>query len=155
MMLVGGGMRVALASIHLALSAVPGAITPDSLESTIKILHADLVQKFGILQPHIFVAGLNPHAGEDGYLGTEEIEVINPVLQKLRQQGMQLSGALPADTMFSKNNLQQADCFLAMYHDQGPARAQICQLRQRGECDSGFAHHPHLGGSWHCSGPGR
>jgi 4-hydroxythreonine-4-phosphate dehydrogenase len=119
MMLVGGGMRVALASIHLALSAVPDAITQDSLVSTIKVLHADLVQKFGIPQPHIFVAGLNPHAGEDGYLGKEEIEVINPVLQKLRQQGMRLSGALPADTMFSKSNLQQADCFLAMYHDQG------------------------------------
>ncbi|HEY7987199.1 MAG TPA: 4-hydroxythreonine-4-phosphate dehydrogenase PdxA [Methylophilaceae bacterium] len=119
MMLVGGGMRVALASIHLALSAVPGAITQDGLESTIKILHADLVHKFDIPQPHIFVAGLNPHAGEDGYLGTEEIDVINPVLQRLRQQGMQLTGALPADTMFSKSNLQQADCFLAMYHDQG------------------------------------
>lgn len=119
MMLVGGGMRVALASIHLALRAVPDAITQESLESTIKILHTDLVQKFGISQPHIFVAGLNPHAGEDGYLGTEEIEIINPVLQKLRQKGMRLSGALPADTMFSKNNLRQADCFLAMYHDQG------------------------------------
>jgi 4-hydroxythreonine-4-phosphate dehydrogenase len=119
MMLVGGGMRVALATIHLALGEVPGMITQDSLESTIKILHADLVQKFGISQPHIFVAGLNPHAGEDGYLGSEEIAVINPVLEKLRLQGMQLTGALPADTMFSKNNLRQADCFLAMYHDQG------------------------------------
>lgn len=119
MMLVGGGMRVALATIHLPLSAVPAAITAEGLESTIKILHADLQQKFGISRPHIFVAGLNPHAGEDGYLGREEIEVINPVLQKLRQQGMQLTGALPADTMFSKLNLQQADCFLAMYHDQG------------------------------------
>ncbi len=119
MMLVGGGMRVALASIHLALSAVPDVITRESLESTIKILHAELVHKFGLSQPHIFVAGLNPHAGEDGHLGKEEIEIINPVLQKLRQQGMRLSGALPADTMFSKINLQQADCFLAMYHDQG------------------------------------
>jgi 4-hydroxythreonine-4-phosphate dehydrogenase len=119
MMLVGGGMRVALVTIHLPLSAVPGALTQDNLESTLNILHADLVQKFGISQPHIFVAGLNPHAGEDGYLGREEIEVITPVLQKLRQQGMHLTGALPADTMFSKSNLQQADCFLAMYHDQG------------------------------------
>jgi 4-hydroxythreonine-4-phosphate dehydrogenase len=119
MMLVGGGMRVALATIHLPLSAVPAAITPAGLESTIRILHADLKQKFGISQPHIYVAGLNPHAGEDGYLGREEIEVINPVLQRLRQQGIQLTGALPADTMFSKSNLEQADCFLAMYHDQG------------------------------------
>jgi 4-hydroxythreonine-4-phosphate dehydrogenase len=82
-------------------------------------LHADLIRKFGIPKPHIFIAGLNPHAGEDGYLGSEEITIINPVLERLRQQGMQVTGALPADTMFSKNNLQQADCFLAMYHDQG------------------------------------
>nr|MBC7613445.1 4-hydroxythreonine-4-phosphate dehydrogenase PdxA [Pseudopedobacter sp.] len=119
MMLVGGGMRVALATIHMALKDVPAAITQANLETTIRILHADLVGKFGIQNPRILVAGLNPHAGEDGYLGREEIEVINPVLQKLRTEGMQLIGALPADTLFAKHHLSSADAVLAMYHDQG------------------------------------
>lgn len=119
MMLVGGGMRVALATTHLPLTQVSHAITKNSLTTTIRILHEDLVRKFGIAQPRIYVAGLNPHAGENGYLGTEEIEIINPVLEKLRADGMQLIGALPADTMFSQKNLSQADAFLAMYHDQG------------------------------------
>ena len=119
MMLVGGGMRVALATIHMALKDVPAAITQSSLETTIRILYHDLVQKFGIQNPRILVAGLNPHAGEDGYLGREEIEVINPVLQKLRTEGMQLIGALPADTLFAKHHLSNADAVLAMYHDQG------------------------------------
>ncbi len=119
MMLVGGGLRVALATTHLALKDVPAAITRDSLETTIRILHKDLVHKFGIQNPCILVAGLNPHAGEDGYLGREEIEVINPVLAKLRTEGMRLTGALPADTLFTKKYLESADCVLAMYHDQG------------------------------------
>jgi len=119
MMLVGGGMRVALATTHLALKDVPAAITPANLETTLRILHTDLVQKFGIAQPKIFVAGLNPHAGEGGYLGMEEVETINPVLDKLRAEGLNLTGALPADTMFSAKNLAQADAFLCMYHDQG------------------------------------
>ncbi|MDO9366820.1 MAG: 4-hydroxythreonine-4-phosphate dehydrogenase PdxA [Methylotenera sp.] len=119
MMLVGGGMRVALATTHLALKDVPQAITRSSLETTIRILHHDLVVKFGIQNPRILVAGLNPHAGEDGYLGREEIEVINPALEKLRSEGMQLIGALPADTLFAKHHLSQADAVLAMYHDQG------------------------------------
>jgi 4-hydroxythreonine-4-phosphate dehydrogenase len=119
MMLVGGGMRVALATIHLALKEVPAAITQNSLETTIRILHHDLQQKFGLHHPRILVAGLNPHAGEDGYLGMEEIEVINPVLNKLRDEGMQLVGALPADTLFAKHHLKDADAVLAMYHDQG------------------------------------
>jgi 4-hydroxythreonine-4-phosphate dehydrogenase len=119
MMLVGGGMRVALATTHLPLTQVSAAITADTLTTTIRILHHDLVHKFGITQPRIFVAGLNPHAGEDGYLGMEEIDTINPVLDSLRAEGMQLIGALPADTMFSQKNLSQADAFLAMYHDQG------------------------------------
>ncbi|HYN54766.1 MAG TPA: 4-hydroxythreonine-4-phosphate dehydrogenase PdxA [Methylotenera sp.] len=119
MMLVGGGMRVALATIHMALKDVPAAITQNSLETTIRILHHDLVKKFGIQNPRILVAGLNPHAGEDGYLGREEIEVINPVLEKLRAEGMQLTGALPADTLFAKHHLSTADAVLAMYHDQG------------------------------------
>ena len=119
MMLVGGGLKVALATIHLALKDVPAAITKSSLESTIRILHHDLMTKFGIKTPRILVAGLNPHAGENGYLGREEIEIINPVLDKLRAEGMQLIGALPADTLFAKHHLSQADAVLAMYHDQG------------------------------------
>ena len=119
MMLVGSGLRVALATIHLALKDVPAAITQSGLETTIRILNHDLVSKFGLKNPRILVAGLNPHAGEDGYLGREEIEVINPVLNKLRAEGMQLIGALPADTLFAKHHLSQADAVLAMYHDQG------------------------------------
>ena len=119
MMLVGGCMRVALATTHLPLSAISNAITQSHLGKTIRILHRDLVQKFGISNPRILVAGLNPHAGEGGYLGLEEINTINPVLQKLRLEGMNLIGALPADTMFSQSNLATTDAFLAMYHDQG------------------------------------
>jgi 4-hydroxythreonine-4-phosphate dehydrogenase len=114
-----GNMRVALATIHIALKDVPAAINKTDLEQTIRILHADLIAKFGIKNPHILVAGLNPHAGEDGYLGREEIEVINPVLEKLRLENMHLSGALPADTLFAKHHLASADAVLAMYHDQG------------------------------------
>ena len=114
-----GGMRVALATTHLALKDVPAAITKTSLEATIRILHADLVAKFGIASPRILVAGLNPHAGEGGYLGREEIEIINPVLAKLRLENMNLIGTLPADTLFAKHHLKNADAVLAMYHDQG------------------------------------
>ncbi|MBM3351372.1 MAG: 4-hydroxythreonine-4-phosphate dehydrogenase PdxA [Betaproteobacteria bacterium] len=119
MMLVGGGMRVALATTHLPLKEVPQAITQDSLIATIRILHQDMVSKFGIHNPRILVAGLNPHAGEDGYLGREEIETIDPVLARLRNEGMNLIGALPADTLFAKHHLKNADAVLAMYHDQG------------------------------------
>ena len=123
MMLVGGQgenkLRVALATIHLALKDVPAAISKTSLAQTIRVLHADLIAKFGIKAPRILVAGLNPHAGEDGYLGREEIEIINPVLEKLRAEGMNLIGALPADTLFAKHHLANADAVLAMYHDQG------------------------------------
>jgi 4-hydroxythreonine-4-phosphate dehydrogenase len=114
-----GGMKVALATIHIALKDVPAAITKTNLENTIRVLHADLMTKFGIKNPHILVAGLNPHAGEDGYLGREEIEIINPVLAELRKENMHLSGALPADTLFAKHHLAKADAVLAMYHDQG------------------------------------
>ena len=119
MMLVGGGLRVALATTHLALRAVPAAITRDSLIRTLRILHADLIAKFGFANPRILVAGLNPHAGEGGYLGHEEIEVIAPVIAQLRQEGMALEGPLPADTLFTPRHLQGADAVLAMYHDQG------------------------------------
>ena len=119
MMLVGGGLRVALATTHLALKDIPAAITQESLETTIRILHLDLMTKFGLKNPRILVAGLNPHAGEDGHLGMEEIEIINPVLDKLRAEGMVLVGALPADTLFTNKYLDNADAVLAMYHDQG------------------------------------
>lgn len=119
MMLVGGSLRVALATTHLPLAEVSQAITQTSLETTIRILHHDLVHKFGIAKPRILVTGLNPHAGEGGHLGTEEITTINPVLERLRQEGMLLKGPLPADTLFTQHNLVQGDCVLAMYHDQG------------------------------------
>lgn len=119
MMLAGGGLRVALATTHLPLKDVPAAITQTSLEQTLRIVHADMRCKYGIADPRILVAGLNPHAGEGGYLGREEIEVITPVLERLRAQGMKLIGPLPADTMFTPPLLAQGDCVLAMYHDQG------------------------------------
>ncbi len=119
MMLAGGDLRVALATTHLPLKDVPAAITRESLEQTLHILHADMRRKYGIARPRILVAGLNPHAGEGGYLGDEEIEVISPVLEKLRAEGMTLIGPLPADTMFTPPMLAQGDCVLAMYHDQG------------------------------------
>lgn len=119
MMLASRQMRVALATTHLPLKDVPAAITAASLKQTLEILHRDLVNKFGIAAPHILVCGLNPHAGEDGHLGREEIDVIEPVLEQLRAQGMQLTGPLPADTLFTRKNLVNADAVLAMYHDQG------------------------------------
>lgn len=119
MMLAGRDLRVALATTHLALKEVPAAITPESLERTIRILHSDMQRKYGVPQPRILIAGLNPHAGEGGYLGTEEIEIITPVLDRLRAEGMTLIGPLPADTMFTPPMLAKGDCVLAMYHDQG------------------------------------
>ena len=119
MMLATEGLRVALVTTHLPLSEVSEAITPDTLESVIRILHHDLITRFGISQPTILVCGLNPHAGENGYLGREEIDVIDPVLEKLRAEGMNLQGALPADSLFTPKYLNDADAVLAMYHDQG------------------------------------
>ncbi|MDK2122490.1 4-hydroxythreonine-4-phosphate dehydrogenase PdxA [Parachitinimonas caeni] len=119
MMLAGAGMRVALATTHLPLAQVPAAIQFDSLITTLQIIHQELQQKFGIPHPRILVAGLNPHAGEGGHLGREEIEVISPALAQLRQQGMNLIGPLPADTLFNPAQLAQGDAVLAMYHDQG------------------------------------
>ncbi|WP_047393619.1 4-hydroxythreonine-4-phosphate dehydrogenase PdxA [Chitinibacter sp. ZOR0017] len=112
-------LRVALATTHLPLKAVSAALTPDSLRRTLQILHHDLQQHFGLAQPRILVAGLNPHAGESGHMGREEIDVIIPVLNELRAQGMQLIGPLPADTLFNPPILAQGDAVLAMYHDQG------------------------------------
>ena len=119
MMLACPGLRVALATTHLPLRAVADAITSERLERVIRILHADLHAKFGLRQPRILVCGLNPHAGEGGHLGREEIEIIEPLLQRLRSEGMQLDGPLPADTLFTPKHLQGADAVLAMYHDQG------------------------------------
>ncbi|MCP1288575.1 4-hydroxythreonine-4-phosphate dehydrogenase PdxA [Chromobacterium sp. S0633] len=119
MMLAGGGMRVALATTHLPLRDVADAITADSLEQVIRILHGDLRAKFGIAAPRVLVAGLNPHAGEGGHLGREEIEVIEPLLARLRGEGMDLIGPLPADTLFNPDKLRRCDAVLAMYHDQG------------------------------------
>jgi 4-hydroxythreonine-4-phosphate dehydrogenase len=119
MMLSCPGLRVALATTHLPLRAVADVITPSLLERVLKILDHDLKTRFGIAVPRILVCGLNPHAGEGGHLGREEIEVIEPVLRRLRASGMQLAGPLPADTLFNELRLKDADAVLAMYHDQG------------------------------------
>lgn len=119
MMLATKSLRVALATTHLALRDVPDAITKERLHQVIDILIHDLKTKFKIEHPNILVCGLNPHAGEDGYLGMEEIEVINPVLESYRSQGIHMSLSLPADTLFTPENLEDADAVLAMYHDQG------------------------------------
>jgi len=119
MMLAGGDMRVALATTHLPLHSVAAAITRESLERTLRVLRGDLVRRFAIAQPRIIIAGLNPHAGESGHLGREEIDVIVPVLEQLRSEGFDLVGPLPADTLFQPERLKHCDCVLAMYHDQG------------------------------------
>lgn len=119
MMLATEGLRVALATTHLPLKDVASAITAPLLTSVLNILDADLRSKFGIAQPFILVCGLNPHAGEGGHLGREEIDIITPVLDTLRGQGMHLQGPLPADTLFTDKYLSKADAVLAMYHDQG------------------------------------
>jgi 4-hydroxythreonine-4-phosphate dehydrogenase len=112
-------LRVALATTHLPLKDVPAALTRETLTQVLDILHADLRTKFGIAAPRILVTGLNPHAGENGYLGREEIEVIEPVLEDARARGIDARGPYPADTLFQQKYLQDADAVLAMYHDQG------------------------------------
>jgi len=119
MMLATEELRVALATTHLPIKAVSDALTPELLREVIAILHHDLRTKFGIADPHVLVCGLNPHAGEGGHMGTEEIDTIIPVLDEMRAQGMNLSGPLPADTLFQPKYLDHADAVLAMYHDQG------------------------------------
>lgn len=119
MMLAAGELRVALATTHLPLRDVADAISTDSLTTTLRILHHDLQRFFGFAAPRILVLGLNPHAGESGHLGREEIEVITPVLDTLRNEGMLLTGPVPADTAFNKISLAGHDAVLAMYHDQG------------------------------------
>ena len=119
MMLATRGLRVALVTTHLPLRQVSDAITPERLMRVTRILYADLKQKFGIAQPRILVCGLNPHAGEGGHLGHEEIDTIEPTLERLRSEGMDLRGPLPADTLFTPKYLEHCDAVLAMYHDQG------------------------------------
>lgn len=119
MMLATEGLRVALVTTHMPLSKVAGAINKTLLTDILTILHSDLINKFGIENPTILVCGLNPHAGEGGHLGHEEIEIIEPVLQKMQIEGFDLIGPLPADTLFTAKYLDHADAVLAMYHDQG------------------------------------
>jgi 4-hydroxythreonine-4-phosphate dehydrogenase len=119
MMLVGGGMRVALATTHVALKEVASRLSRGMLESVLRVVHRDLVDRFGIASPRIIVAGLNPHAGEGGHLGREEIEIVVPVLQALQAEGLDASGPVPADTLFQPHRLKEADCVVSMYHDQG------------------------------------
>lgn len=119
MMLVAGRLRVALATTHLPLAAVPGKITPERIGTVLQTLDRDLRGRFGIARPRILVCGLNPHAGEGGHLGREEIEVIIPVCAKLRGKGIDITGPVPADTAFLTHTLEGIDAVLAMYHDQG------------------------------------
>lgn len=119
MMLAGGGLRVALATTHVAVKDIAQHITPASLEQTLRVLQHDLRARFGIAAPRIAVAGLNPHAGESGHLGREEIEIIAPLIERLRREGVLVTGPLSADTLFSRERLRDFDCVLAMYHDQG------------------------------------
>ncbi|MBX9753956.1 MAG: 4-hydroxythreonine-4-phosphate dehydrogenase PdxA [Pseudomonadaceae bacterium] len=119
MMLATHGLRVALVTTHLPLRAVADAITDERLARVSRILHADLINKFGIAQPRILVCGLNPHAGEGGHMGREELDIIEPCLARLRSEGLNLIGPLPADTLFTPKYLEHCDAVLAMYHDQG------------------------------------
>lgn len=119
MMLATEGLRVALVTTHIPLAQVSNDITKEKLDAVIRTLYQDLCQRFGISKPKILVCGLNPHAGEDGYLGHEEIEIIEPVLKNLRAEGLNLIGPLPADSLFTLKKLAQTDAVLAMYHDQG------------------------------------
>ena len=119
MLLVAGSLRVALATTHLPLREVPDAITAERLRRVLRVLGAELHARFGIARPRILVAGLNPHAGEQGHLGREDLEIIEPVVRELREEGLRLEGPLPADTLFTRECLKRADAVLAMYHDQG------------------------------------
>lgn len=119
MMLANQAMKVALVTTHLALKDIPSAITADNVRQTVQIVIDDMHEKFGLSQPRILVCGLNPHAGEGGHLGTEEIEIINPVLQEFINAGVDISEAMPADTLFTPRHLANCDAVIAMYHDQG------------------------------------
>jgi 4-hydroxythreonine-4-phosphate dehydrogenase len=119
MMLVGGGLRVALVTTHLPLSEVPKAVTQEKVFQTLRVLDHDLRRQFRLQRPRILVAGLNPHSGESGHLGREELEMIAPAIAAAAAAGIAASGPIPADTLFVPERLKNADCALAMYHDQG------------------------------------
>jgi 4-hydroxythreonine-4-phosphate dehydrogenase len=119
MLLVGGGLRVALATTHLPLAEVPKAVTEPVVLKALRVLDADLRRRFRIAKPRILVSGLNPHSGESGHLGTEDLEVISPAIAKAQKEGIAASGPIPADTLFVPDRLKHADAVLAMYHDQG------------------------------------
>ena len=119
MMLIGGGLRVALVTTHLALKDVAAAVTREAVLGALRVIDRDLRARFGIARPRILVAGLNPHAGESGHLGREEIEAIAPAIEAAVAEGIRAEGPIPADTLFVPQRLQGADCALAMYHDQG------------------------------------
>ncbi|MCZ6827031.1 MAG: 4-hydroxythreonine-4-phosphate dehydrogenase PdxA [Gammaproteobacteria bacterium] len=119
MMLLAGDLRVALATTHLPLREVADAITAEKLEYSLRVLHRELQKLFGIENPRVLVCGLNPHAGEGGYLGSEDNEIIAPVIERLHEEGLAIRGPLPADTVFTQQNLEQCDAVMAMYHDQG------------------------------------
>ena len=119
MMLTGADLRVALVTTHLPLSRVPGVITARRLEDTLRIVHADMRRLFGISEPGILLLGLNPHAGESGHLGREEVDIMEPVVARLRSEGLRITGPVPADTAFTENARREADVIVAMYHDQG------------------------------------
>ncbi|NBW26904.1 MAG: 4-hydroxythreonine-4-phosphate dehydrogenase PdxA, partial [Methylophilaceae bacterium] len=121
MLLASKSMKVALVTTHVPLSQVSRLITSQKFEETLKTIHRDLIHRFKINNPVIFVAGLNPHAGENGVLGLEEINILIPVINKLKLEGMLIEGPFPADTLFTEKYIKKADCFLAMYHDQGLA----------------------------------
>ena len=119
MMLANQAMKVALVTTHLALKDIPAAITSDNVRQTVQIVIDDMREKFGLMQPRILVCGLNPHAGEGGHLGMEEIDIINPVLREFIDAGVDISEAMPADTLFTSRHLANCDAVIAMYHDQG------------------------------------
>ena len=119
MMLANPSMKVALVTTHLALKDIPAAITKDNVRQTVQIVLDDMHSKFGMADPRILVCGLNPHAGEGGHLGMEEIEIINPVLQEFIDKGVNISEAMPADTLFTPRHLADCDAVIAMFHDQG------------------------------------
>ena len=119
MMLVGGGLRVALATTHLPLASVPAAITVEGLLATLRVVNADLQRRFRIERPRILVAGLNPHSGESGHMGREDIDVIAPAIERAAREGIDARGPIPADTLFVPERVKNADAVLAMYHDQG------------------------------------
>ncbi len=144
MMLATPGLRVALVTTHLPLAEVSSAITHTRLRTVIRILDHDLRTRFHLDNPKILVCGLNPHAGENGHLGREEIDIIEPVLEGLRVQGLNLQGPLPADTVFTAKYLASADAVLAMYHDQGLPVLKYLGFGQGSQYHAGAPHYPHL-----------